>query len=206
MIVPPTVAGVVFSQAVDGNIRDPMTRSRLSDALQLSSAWAQVRQVHGATVCVATAPGDLGDADALWTTLKGLPVAVFTADCFGVVLRAEEATGVAHAGWRGVASGVVRNLVAAMSGAGYPPHTAVIGPGIGPCCFEVGPEVADLFPGHVSTTTWGSTSVDLIGRVIEQLDGVEVLVSGGCTRHDPAFFSHRRDATSDRLVALGWLP
>jgi copper oxidase (laccase) domain-containing protein len=131
---------------------------------------------------------------------------VFTADCLGVVLHAPDAVGVAHAGWRGIDAGVVSRLRSEMAGAGHEPNTAEIGPGIGPCCFEVGPEVASRFPTTSATTTWGTASVDLTESLRSQLEGMETWAVGSCTMHEPDWFSHREDATSMRLVTLGWLP
>ena len=204
MIIPR--AGAVFSEVADGDVRHDLgARQSLSTTLGVSDGWATLRQVHGATVLHATKPGQLGDGDAAWTTITGLPLAVFTADCFGVVVSSADAVGVAHAGWRGAHAGVVTRLVETMRIAGHRPDRSVIGSGIGPCCFEVGPDVAALFPGAGSKTTWGATSVDLVGVIERQLAGLTVDVVGGCTRHEERFFSHRRDQTSCRQVALGWL-
>jgi copper oxidase (laccase) domain-containing protein len=96
-------------------------------------------------------------------------------------------------------------LAEEMGDAGYLPHRAAIGPGIGACCFEVGPEVASLFPDHVASTTWETTSVDLTGVVAGQLEGVEVWSAGGCTCHEDGWFSHRADGTSARMATIGWL-
>lgn len=205
MIRPP-LSGVAFTEARDGDIRQDLTaRASLSEALGIPRDWATVRQVHGADTMRAVEDGELGQADGLWTTVRGLPVAVFTADCFGVVLRAESAVGVAHAGWRGVEAAVARRLRETMDEAGHPPFAAAIGPGIGPCCFEVGPEVAKKFPGARAETTWGTTSVDLRQSLLVQLSGLDVWTSNTCTYHDEGLFSHRRDATRLRLAAVGWV-
>lgn len=198
---------VAFSGAVDGDQRlDIDARRRLAAALGVPLEWASVRQIHSAVSYRATEPGPQGEGDAMWTDRSGLPLAVFTADCLGVALLAEDAVGLAHSGWRGTAGGVVPALADRMAQAGHEPVLAVIGPGIGPCCFEVGPEVAEQFDGHVTTTTWGSTSVDLPAAVATQLAGIEVDVAGGCTRHDDAYFSHRRNGTKLRQVSLVWMP
>jgi YfiH family protein len=199
-------AGAVFSEVADGDVRHDLgARQSLSTALGVSDVWATVQQAHGSTVLHATKPGQLGEGDAAWTTVTGLPLAVFTADCFGVVVSSREAVGVAHAGWRGAHAGVVTRLVETMRSAGHEPERSMIGPGIGPCCFEVGPEVAALFPDAGSETTWGAMSVDLVRVISPQLAGLTLDVVGGCTRHEERFFSHRRDQTSCRQVALGWL-
>lgn len=198
---------VAFTGADEGDQRlDEEARIRLISALGVAPDWATVRQIHGSSVHRVSSPGAQGEGDAMWTDRPGLPLAVFTADCLGVALVADSAVGVAHAGWRGTATGVVSALSERMSDAGHEPTSALIGPGIGPCCFEVGPEVAELFDSHVTTTTWGTTSVDLGAAVTAQLPGLEVEVVGGCTRHDEAYFSHRRDGTKLRQVCLAWLP
>ncbi|MCI0424585.1 MAG: polyphenol oxidase family protein [Actinobacteria bacterium] len=207
MIRPPVGAGAAFSEAGDGDVRnDPTARGGLSRRLGIATEWATLRQVHGAHVVEAVGPGPQGEADAIWTTRNGLPVGVFTADCFGVVLHADDAVGVAHAGWRGARSGVVSRLAAVMSEAGHAPRRAMVGPGIRACCFEVGLEVAEHFPGAQTTTTWGTLSVDLPAVIVTQLGGLDVDVIEGCTRHEDRFFSHRRDGTRQRQTALGWIP
>lgn len=206
MIVPEEVSGVAFGTAADGNPRtDDDARRAVSNGLGIPSEWAWVRQVHGDVVAFADTPGILGEADAVFTTDPGLPVAVSVADCLPVALLADGAAGMAHAGWRGAAADVVGSLVAAMTGFGHPPHTAVIGPGIGPCCFEVGDEVAARFPGHVATTTWGTTSVDLPGAVTASLGGVRVISSGACTHHDDRFHSFRATGTAERQFGVAWI-
>ena len=82
MIRPPQLHGAAFSEATDGDIRNDLNaRASLSEALGVSDSWATVHQVHGRDVVRATVSGDAGNADAVWTTDPGLPVAVFTADC-----------------------------------------------------------------------------------------------------------------------------
>jgi polyphenol oxidase len=206
MIIPAGTAGVAFSEAAEGDVRnDASAHAGLSRRLGLSPNWATVRQVHGSEVRMASEPGVQGEADALWTERPGLPVAVYTADCFGVVMLAEAAVGIAHAGWRGTAAGVVPELRTAMTAAGHPAEKAVIGPGIRSCCFEVGEEVAALFPGHITTTTWGTTSVDLPAVIADQVGDLEIEIFEDCTAHDHRYFSHRRDGLQHRQVALGWM-
>lgn len=207
MIQPPSRSGVAFSEASDGDVRgDLEARGELSNELGVSSAWATTRQVHGADVRFVEGPVDGGEADALWTTISQLPLAVFTADCFGVVLHAPGAVGVAHAGWRGAEAGVVARVREEMRQAGHDLQRAEVGPGIGSCCFEVGPEVAARFPDRIDMTTWGTQSVDLFAAIRDQLGGIDVYSVEGCTHHEPRWFSHRRDGTPDRLATIGWLP
>lgn len=198
--------GTAFTTAADGDVRrDAGAREQVSEAIGVSSEWATVRQVHGERVVVVDGPGDAGEADALFTTTPGLPLAVFTADCVGVVIEGDRAVGVAHAGWRGARAGIVRGLIDAFESAGAEPRTATIGPHIRSCCFEVGPEVAAQFGGHLAETTWGTPSVDLAGQVRASLEGIEVADFGVCTMCGDDTFSHRRDADRSRMAALGWL-
>jgi hypothetical protein len=173
--------------------------------MAIDSRWATIHQVHGHRVVPVEAPGPAGDADALWATRPGLPLAVFTADCFGVVLAAPGAVGVAHVGWRGARSGVVAALREEMAAAGFAPTRAAVGPGIRSCCFEVGPEVAALFEAHHAETSWGTVSVDLSAVIEEQLDGLEVWDAGECTMHGRGWFSHRSNQTPQRLATIGWI-
>lgn len=200
-------AGVAFSLAAQGDQRQNLAaRTVVSDLLGISPDWATVHQVHGRRVVQVDGAGDFGEADAIFTRQAGLPIAVFTADCAGVVIGASEAVGVAHAGWRGAAGGVVPALLAAMERAGVVPRWAAIGPTIGSCCFEVGPEVAARFPGNVGSTSWGSTSVDLAGALVGQLGNLELWQAGVCTLHDEGSFSHRRNSAVDRMAAVAWVP
>jgi YfiH family protein len=193
----------VFTEAGDGDLRaDPDARRRLSSRLGIKEHWAVVDQVHGSAVLDVDEPGTHGQADGLFTEIADLPLAVFTADCVGVVLMADDAIGVAHAGWRGAAAGVVTALRARFESSGREVRRAVIGPHIRSCCFEVGPEVAERFPEHVAETSWGTTSVDLAGVIRSQLDGVDVEDFSACTYHEEPWFSHRRDSNPRRLAAL----
>lgn len=206
MKVPPSSGGVAFTESADGDVRRDLTsRSQVSASLGIPEQWAVVRQVHGAIVRRVSRAGDAGDGDAIWTNVPGLPVAVFTADCFGVVLTANDAVGVAHAGWRGVDAGVIAALRDDMTQHGSSPARAYVGAGIGPCCFEVGEDVAVRFEGHRSKTTWGTTSVDLPAVMSEELIGLDTWYEGGCTMHEPGWFSHRQAKATERMAAIGWL-
>jgi hypothetical protein len=207
MILPPGVSGAAFTTAEDGDQRhDPQARSSISRRLDIPATWATLRQAHHNRVIEAGSAGELGEADALFTSVPRLPLAVFTADCFGAVLRAGSAVGVAHAGWRGIAAGVLERLREEMTAAGHPPSLAAVGPGIGGCCFEVGPEVEARFPLHRSRTRWGTPSVDLRAAAQSQLSGMEVWFLPACTYHDPGHFSHRRLKAVERMATIGWVP
>lgn len=207
MIRPDGFRGAAFGDASDGDARsDPSARRRMSDRLGIPTDWAWLRQVHGADVVRVVEAGPQGVGDAAYTSTPGLPIAVSTADCYPVIVESPGAVGIAHAGWRGAATGVVEALIRGMAAAGHEPARAAIGPGIGACCFEVGPDVGERFRGHEATTDWGTTAVDLSAVVRAALGDLEVWVSGICTMSNEAYHSHRRDATPQRQVAVAWLP
>jgi polyphenol oxidase len=204
---PTGVVGAVFGEAADGDGRDdPRIRRALGERTGAPAEWAWARQVHGGDVVEVDSPGMVGDADALFTRTPGISLVVGTADCVPVVLEGANGVGIAHAGWPGSSLGVVANLLDRMDAAGIEVERAAIGPAIRACCFEVGPEVADLFPGALSTTAWGTVSVDLAAVVRGQLPDVDVIDVGLCTRDDRRFHSHRRDRTPERQVSMVWLP
>jgi len=205
MIRPPGFRGVAFTTAAEGDAR---AGSRLGISAQLGIApeWATVRQVHGSAITIATAPGDLGEADGIATRTPELPIAVFTADCLGVVLEAGSSIGVVHAGWRGVASGVVAAAVRGFEMLGDPISRAAIGPAIHACCFEVGADVLEALGGFMASTSWGTRSVDLVAAVQAQLGDAEVWVSDACTRCGDDLYSHRATGTDERMATVGWLP
>lgn len=207
MIRPPGFRGAAFGAAADGDGRsDEAARRGISRALGLPEAWACLHQVHGRQVRRASAPGLQGEGDALFTTVAWLPLAVGTADCLPVVLEAPAAVGLAHVGWRGAAAGLVAALRGAMEAEGLVARRAAVGPGIGPCCFAVGPEVAAALPAHRAATRTGQESIDLPGAVVAALDGLEVWQSGECTCCGAGFHSYRRDGTRQRQVTVAWLP
>ena len=206
MIRPHGISGVAFGTRADGDPRrDHGVQVDLSKSLNIPPNWAWVHQVHGASVVEPGGPGIAGDADALITSDPTLPIAVSVADCLPVALIAEGAIGLAHAGWRGASAGVASATAAALTERGHPPHTAVIGPGIGPCCFEVGEEVAARFQADRAHTSWGTPSIDLPRAVASSLDGLEVHVVPGCTHHEDRFHSYRADGTSRRQFGVAWV-
>jgi polyphenol oxidase len=148
----------------------------------------------------------LGEADGLVTTDPGVVLAVLTADCAPVLLAdpAAGVVGAVHAGWRGLAAGVVEAGVAAMAALGADPAATVglVGPAVGGCCYEVGPEVREAvgarLPAALATTRGGRPALDPAAAAAQALAraGVgQVRVAGECTVDArERFFSHRRDA------------
>ncbi len=194
-----------FSDATDGDLRSNFEGlAAFSQRNEAPSQIARVRQVHGAEVVRVETGGDHGEADALFTTERDLSLAVFVADCAAVVVGGKGGVGLAHAGWRGAAAGVVPTLLEEMKRAKIEVEWASLSPMIGSCCFEVGPEVVALFRTlPPTTTTWGTSSVDLARAITDQLP-MPVNASPGCTRHDQRFLSFRRGDRDARMVALAW--
>jgi YfiH family protein len=158
---------------------------------------AQGRQVHGTHVVVDG--DDVQEADGQVTTERGVAAIVLAADCLPVALAGPHAAGVVHAGWRGLAAGVLQAGVQALGGG---PVAAAIGPGIGPCCYEVGDDVRAAF-----ATQSRTLDLKAIARARLEAAGVqEVHDCGLCTACDPQrFFSHRRDrGLTGRQAGLAW--
>lgn len=185
-------------------------------------SWHLMRQVHGASVGSidgGVAPGaEIRDVDILVTTLPDRPLVVLAADCLPIAAAGRTAVGVAHAGWRGVASGAPEALVATLVDLGERADElqVAIGPAIGPCCYAVGADVIDAIesasPGSTATTTGGLPSVDLRGaaRAMLRRAGVRVVMDVGsvrdgkapCTACDTRWFSHRRDPSAGRQAGI----
>jgi purine-nucleoside/S-methyl-5'-thioadenosine phosphorylase / adenosine deaminase len=155
------------------------------------------RQVHGATVRRAAGTDEPGDG--LWMDTPGEPLLVFTADCLPVaIVRADgraPAVAALHVGWRGLLAGIVAEGVAGLGGG---PHAAAIGPGIGPCCYEVGGEVAERFRDRFGEGIVQDGCLDLwsaVERALADAGVADVHRTDLCTACNPErFFSHRRDA------------
>jgi hypothetical protein len=154
------------------------------------------RQVHGPLVRRAEGQGAPGDG--LWSDTAGEPLLVFTADCLPVALARtngdQPAIAALHVGWRGLLAGIVQTAAAAL-GAGR--LAAVIGPGIGPCCYEVGEDVAGRFRERFGAGIVRDARLDLWGateRALRAAGAATVSRLDLCTAcHPELFFSHRRD-------------
>jgi YfiH family protein len=149
------------------------------------------RQRHGTRVNRA-APGLVGEVgDGLWTDEPELPLLALGADCVPIAIAATSgppAIAVVHAGWRGLAAGVVSEAVAAFGGA---ESSAVIGPAIGPCCYQVGSEVSRLFDDDLTREgfldLWEASARALERAGVGRVECLEL-----CTHCNPErFFSHR---------------
>lgn len=177
-------------------------------------------QVHGTDVVMATPQTLRQPADAVTTRVSGLPVTIHTADCLPVFFcnRSGTQVAIAHAGWRGLESGVIENTVRTFSDA--PDELLVwLGPAIGPSHFEVGNEVREAFlrhlPEHEAAFTPSPFQPDgrhwlcdiyLLARQRLARMGITQVTGGGfCTVSDERFFSYRRDKTTGRMLSVTWL-
>jgi polyphenol oxidase len=191
-------------------------RDRLCEALELRWLCASP-QVHGTDVTRVTEQTHSGGtplqhpADGHVTTLRGVGVMVLAADCVPVALGATRAVGTVHAGWRGLAAGVLEEGVEALRElAGAESEiAAVIGPCAGPCCYEVGDEVLAALDLRAPQAGSSRQMLDLRGLVrqrlleagVQQVSDVE-----RCTICDPQLFSHRREGqAAGRQAAIAWL-
>jgi YfiH family protein len=202
-----------------GDSPDAVARNRAIVRAQLPSEPAWLAQVHGVDVADLDerAEGLRPRADAAVTAMPGTVAVVLTADCLPVFLadRAGRRVAVAHAGWRGLAAGVLENAVRSL-GAATGEAMAWMGPGIGPDAFEVGPEVREAFvqveadaAGAFRPHKPGKYMADLyrLARMRLARAGVRDVYGGGfCTWSETArFYSYRRAQQSGRMGAFIWM-
>lgn len=190
-------------------------RARLVEALGLPAEPAWLEQVHGNRI-LRLDDGETGSADGAVTSARGTVLAVMTADCLPVLLATTDGSriGVAHAGWRGLAAGVLTRAVAAF---GREPAELVawLGPAIGPAAYEVGGEVRAAIAetdtgalGAFAPNARGRFQLDLYRIARRQLGQAGVgAIHGGdaCTFADPErYFSHRREGPCGRMASVIW--
>jgi len=204
----------------DDPSRVAQNRARLRALLSDEPCWLE--QVHGTEVYdadTASASPGVPVADAAVTTTPGRVLAVLTADCIPLIVAARGAPGLAvvHAGWRGLAQGVVEAAVGALRAkvGDQQALQAWIGPCIGPFAYEVGADVRDAFDASVRSTAFTPrTGADgkwwcnlpMLARVRLYAAGVHfVQASGLCTFTDSRFYSYRRDGATGRFATLAWL-
>lgn len=207
-------AEVVFAGRGPGGERQEVLR-RIDPAAP-PVAWA--RQIHSARVLPAS-PGECGEGDALVTRAAGLALSVVTADCVPVLLAGPGGLAAVHAGWRGIAGGAIAKTLATLAELDGPLSgwTAWIGPSIGPCCYEVGDDVAAQVaaasaPDVVLPGPAGRPHLDLQAAVRRQLEAggvTDVRVIAHCTRCDAErLWSYRREGKragrNGRNVAFIW--
>ena len=201
---------VVFAGRGPAHERDEVLRRVAPDA---PADLAMARQIHSATVLPAR-PGACGEGDALWTDRSGLALSVITADCVPVVLAGPGGLAAVHAGWRGLVNGVIPAALREVPGP-LAEWTAWIGPSIGPCCYEVGEDVAAQVvavagdPDVAVPGPSGKPHLDLqaVARwQLEKAGAGEVVTLARCTRCDTEKLeSYRRNGKgAGRNIAFIW--
>jgi YfiH family protein len=184
-------------------------RRRLCEAVGVEpERLALNRQVHGATVNRAEAGERSQKGDGLWTEESGVPMLAFSADCLPIAIaRVNGNPGLAlvHAGRMGLLEGILQAGAAALDG----PTAAIVGPGIGPCCYEVGEDIVAAYRTRFGPDVVQGRNLDLwtaAERVLHEA-GVETVERlDVCTACDDRFFSHRRDgAVTGRQGVIGFV-
>ena len=194
-------------------------RTRLRRAIGLAPEQVHwMEQVHGTRLVRVPPVEPCPVADAAWTDLTGHACVVMTADCLPVLMcdRAGTRVGVAHAGWRGLAAGVVGKLAGVFPDPGE--VLAFLGPAIGFSNFEVGAEVRKAFlvadpeahihfePASPLGETWYCDLYGLARQQLAQLGITRIYGGEACTFSDETdFYSYRRDGTTGRMASLIWL-
>ena len=192
-------------------------RDLLRQRLRLPTAPVWLEQVHGDAVVDITCGGECPSADAGFSRQAGYVCAVLTADCLPVLFcdRAGTRVAAAHAGWRGLAAGILESTVAALN-SDPAQLLAWLGPAIGPSAFEVVDEVRQAFVDRhaqaaaaFSAAPGGRWLADLyrLARIRLESVGVRAVHGGGlCTFSDrDRFYSYRRDGVTGRMASLVWL-
>ncbi|KQB54809.1 laccase [Pseudomonas endophytica] len=198
----------------DDPVSVAQNRQCLTKFFEVQPAW--LSQVHGVVVAPAN-PDQIAEADASWTATPGIACTVMTADCLPALFcdRAGTRVAAAHAGWRGLAAGV---LEAAAKSLHVEPHDILVwlGPAIGPKVFEVGGEVREVFvqdlpdaaAAFVPSINEGRYMADIyeLARLRLARSGITAVYGGGfCTVTDPRFFSYRRSPRTGRFASLVWI-
>jgi YfiH family protein len=211
-------ARVRFTTRTDGDLN-----ADRSPPAELAGRWAAVAghpvtwldEVHGTDVVVVTRSGEHAGAvaDAAVTAVPGVALGIWVGDCAPVALASQRGIiGAAHAGWRGLAAGVLSTTVAAMRAAGAVDIEALVGPCIHPECYEFGDAELDVLtallgPAVRASTAWGTPAFDLPAAVTAALEALDVRADriDACTACDAdRFFSHRARGDEGRHGMVVW--
>jgi purine-nucleoside/S-methyl-5'-thioadenosine phosphorylase / adenosine deaminase len=196
-------ARVAFSTRSAGSVKE--SHAALAGALGLAAdRVVTTRQVHGVELVFHdTTPAGPAEADGHVIAAPGTVGLVYTADCLPVALAGPGGVAMLHCGWRGLAAGIIARGASAVGAT-----RAAIGPGIGPCCYEVGDDVLEAFDDLGAGVAVGRL-LDLpeVARRLLREVGVEKIESAGlCTCcEEELFFSHRRDGGPGRQAGLAWI-
>jgi YfiH family protein len=217
------VAGMMSTSRVNGRSVDELRAWLEQWGFEPALPLAQVNQVHGTAVVRAQPDeGASADADGLWSDSGGCILAVKAADCAPIWLAdmSSKRFALVHAGWRGVAAGIVASAIDAFAAEGSKTEelAVAVGPHLRPCCFEVGPEVAKLFSAVEGAVLPAeqmaaprlrddSMALDLSAAIRADLSDLgvrdeQIFVATACTRcHPELFHSYRRNGSGGPLMA-----
>ncbi len=218
------VAVAIATERDDGDVHPERVDAALLRQRQLAltgSIWVMLDEVHGTDVVAVdahpTMPWPLaGNGDVLLADRSDATLAVWAADCAPIALFGANGTSrvVAHAGWRGLAGGVLDVAVDALESTGTTVAAAVLGPCIHACCYEFGAEDLEQVAAGVGAssndvvgvTAWGTGALDVPGAVAAGLErrGISLDNVGSCTGCDQRFRSHRRRAEPERHALVAW--
>lgn len=196
-------AVAAFPTRSAGSLKE--SHALLAEALGIpASRIVASHQVHGAELAFHGEGNETpAEADGQVLARSGLAGLVYTADCLPVALAGPRGAAILHCGWRGLAAGIVARGVEA-TGAGE----AAIGPGIGPCCYEVGGDVLGAFSALGEGVASGRMLdlAEVVRRLLRERGVDRVQSADICTRcHADLFFSHRRDGAPGRQGGLVWV-
>ncbi len=217
------VVVVQMSEITDGDlaVADPdglleERRCSLTGAKGGDSGWTWLKQTHGVSVVTVVEPGGAAgsEADGAVTGQPGCVLSVQVADCAPVALIADNGgLAVVHAGWRGVAAGVLEKASEALRGLTGGPQRALVGPCIHPCCYEFGGDdlagvARDLGREVEGVTRSGSPALDLPAAVVASLERAGVSdfeIDGACTSCDDRYWSYRATGSGRRQAMVAVL-
>jgi polyphenol oxidase len=218
------VAVVVVTECSDGDVHPELVDADTLGRRQLAATgrrWVMLDEVHGVDVVaidsLVSVPWPIaGTGDVLVADRSDATLAVWVADCAPVALFGANGTSraVVHAGWRGLAAGVIDVAIDAVETTGTEVVAAVLGPCIHPCCYEFGAAELDRVAAGVGrsapelsgSTQWGTRSLDVPAAVAAGLArrGVALDAVGPCTGCDRRFRSHRRRSDPERHALVAW--
>lgn len=218
------LAVAIVTERDDGDMHPETVDAAVLRQRQIAltgSPWVMLDEVHGTDVVTIDAHSAMrwplaGTGDVLVSERSDATLAVWAADCAPIALFGENATSwvVAHAGWRGLAGGVLDVAVDALEATGTTVAAAVLGPCIHACCYEFGARDLDRVASGVragssdvaGVTAWGTVALDVPAAVAAGLAhrGVTLDVVGPCTGCDQRFRSHRRRGELERHALVAW--
>ena len=207
---------VAFTDRGDGDFAVASSPAELDGRRRriVDKPWTWLRQVHGADIVSVKRPGQWAgcEADGAITSAAGCPLAIMSADCAPVVLVSDGGVAVVHAGWRGLASGVIEKAAAGLHSLGGAPRLSLIGPCINAASYEFGRQdlvrLVEMYgPDVEAETTWGTPSLDVPATVAAACRGADWPVPTQpppCTS-DERWYSHRTRSEPGRQATVAWI-